>query len=58
MPAHMAAPSHGYSQTSWKERQYAGHIGMPSGLFFSLLGFGMYTLLTGIGSKVLALRVS
>jgi hypothetical protein len=38
-----------------KERQYARHIGMPKGLFFSLLGFGMYTLFTGAGSNVLAL---
>src|SRR5262249_29867967 len=41
-----------------QEMQYAAHIGVPSGLFFSLLGFGMYTLFTGIGSKVLALSAS
>ena len=31
---------------------------MPKGLFFSLLGFGMYTLFTGSGSNVLALSNS
>ena len=31
---------------------------MPSGLFFSLFGFGMYTLLTGRGSKFLALSAT
>src|SRR5215467_5966733 len=33
----------------------SNRVGMPNGLFFSLFGFGMYTLRTGIGSKVLAL---
>jgi hypothetical protein len=31
---------------------------MPNALFYSLLGFGMYTLRTGIGSKVVALSAS
>jgi hypothetical protein len=33
----------------WKERQYEAHIGIPSGLFLFVPGFGISTLLTGNG---------
>src|SRR5262245_3918484 len=36
----------------------SNRVGMPSGLLFLLFGLGMYTLLTGVGSKVLALSAS
>src|SRR5712671_1105555 len=35
----------------------SNRIGIPSGLFLSLFGLGMYTLRTGHGSKVSALSV-